>query len=412
MPLPIAFAPPSITEEDIEAVVAVLRSGWITTGPVAARFEEELATLCGVPRAKVTNSGSSALELGLRLAGIRPGDEVITSAYTYTATVNAIVHTGATPVLADCIPDSFLIDPESVAARITSRTKAVVAVDIGGVPCDYPALAQVIDAAPVPRPTSSVFEALGRIALIADTAHSLGAHLDGVPAASLVDMAAFSFHAVKNLTTAEGGALAWSAALQEQVPGLHSAAGILGMHGQSKDALAKTRKGQWEYDVTSPGFKWNMPDILAALGLSQLQRYRETLRRRHELVRRYHEALASLDLVLPRHLGSRFVSSGHLYMIRLPGGLEVRNEVIEKLAERGIATNVHFKPIPLLEAYRWLGDPADVAPHALRAYQEELSLPLHVGLEDDDVTLVAEHLGQVLAPAVTGRRRTADEVVA
>ncbi|MCK0112768.1 DegT/DnrJ/EryC1/StrS aminotransferase family protein [Ornithinimicrobium sp. F0845] len=403
MPLPIGFATPSITDEDIEAVTAVLRSGWITTGPVAAQFEAELAEVCGVPRGKVTNSCSAALELALRLVGVGTGDEVITSAYTYAATINAIVHTGATPVLADCAPGSFLIDPDSVAALITPRTRAVIAVDVGGLPCDYPALAQALAAAPAPAPTATVGEAIGRIALIADAAHSLGAMLDGVPAASLVDFAALSFHAVKNLTSAEGGALMWSAALQEQVPGIYATASVLGMQGQTKDALTKTLAGQWEYDITCSGYKWNMPDVLAALGLSQLRRYPANVRRRHELARLYDEALTGVDVTCPRHVGSRHISSGHLYMVRAEWDEAQRNAVIQELGDRGIATNVHFKPIPLLSAYHWLGDPAVVVPNALRAYQQELSLPLHLALDNEDPALVAHHLADVLRQGRTSR---------
>lgn len=392
----IPFAPPEITEEDIAAVVEVLRSGWITTGPVAAQFETEIARCSGVTRAKVTNSGTAALELALRLVGVGPGDEVVTSAYTYTATINAIVHTGAVPVLADTAPGSFLIDPDSVAALITPRTRAVVAVDIGGLPCDMPALAQVVADAPPPRPTTPVGEALGRIALLVDAAHSLGATLDGAPAASQADLAAFSFHAVKNLTTAEGGALAWSTTLEDLVPGLYRDASVLGMHGQSKDALAKSRAGQWEYDVPVAGYKWNLPDVLAALGLSQLRRYPSTLARRHELARRYDEALAGLELIRPVHTSARHTSSGHLYMVRLPCTLEARNMIIERMAERGIATNVHFKPIPLLSAYRGLGDPDVIAPRAMASYQQELSLPLHLALTEADVARVAEALTDIL----------------
>lgn len=392
----IPFAPPDITEDDIAAVATVLRSGWITTGPVAAQFEAAIAELSGVPRAKVTNSGTAAMELALRLLGVGPGDEVITSNYTYTATLNAIVHTGATPVLADTAPGSFLIDPDSVAARITPRTKAVIAVDVGGLPCDFAALGDVVRAAPPPELATEVAQAVGRIALIADTAHSLGAELDGVPAASLTDFAAFSFHAVKNLTTAEGGALTWSAAIEEAVPDLYRTASVLGMHGQSKDALTKTKAGQWEYDVTVAGFKWNMPDVLAALGLSQLRRYPQTLERRHELARRYDEALADLDVIRPVHAGPRHRSSGHLYMVRIPVVAETRNQVIVEMTERAIATNVHFKPVSLLRAYRWLGDPATCTPRAMRAYETELTLPLHLGLRDEDVVRVAESLREVL----------------
>lgn len=397
----IPFAPPQITEDDIAAVVEVLRSGWITTGPVSVEFEQEIAAISGVARAKATNSGTAALELALRLLGVGPGDEVVTSAYTYTATVNAIVHTGATPVLADIAAGSFLIDPDSVATLITPRTRAVLAVDIGGLPCDYAELAEVVQDAPTRhlRPRTEVGEALGRIALLADAAHSLGAVLDGVPAASLVDMAGFSFHAVKNLTTAEGGALVWSAALEEAVPHLYRDASVLGMHGQSKDALAKSRAGQWEYDVTTPGYKWNMPDVLAALGLSQLRRYDATLERRHELVRRYDEALAAtgLRILRPVHEGARHTSSAHLYMVRLPYHPETRNLVIEKMCEYGIATNVHFKPVPLLGAYHWLGDPEELAPRAMWAYGQELSLPLHLGMTDGDVERVVATLVDVLA---------------
>ena len=395
----IAFSPPDIGEAEIAAVAEVLRSGWITTGPKTKQFERRLASYCGVPRAACLGSATAALELTLRVLGIGPGDEVITSAYTYTASASVICHVGATPVLVDTAPGSYGMDYDRLAAAITEKTKAVIPVDIAGVMCDYGRIYEIIrERTGLFNPSENPIQrALGRVAVLADAAHSLGAYRAGNRSGQAADFTCFSFHAVKNLTTGEGGAAVWG-----PVPGvpeeeIYRQYMLLSLHGQSRDAFAKTRGGSWEYDILFPAYKCNMTDIQAAIGMIQLSRYPALLERRKELFTLYQQELADAPVSLLVHQGMDFCSSHHLCLTRLEGlGEGERNEVIRKLADRGIASNVHYKPLPLLTAYRSLGFSIEAFPNALAQYQNELTLPLHTLLSDEDVYYITQELKNIL----------------
>ena len=400
----ISFSPPDITEEDIQEVADVLRSGWITTGKKTKRFEKEIAAYCHTARAVCLNSATACMEMTLRLFGIGPGDEVITTVYTYTATASAICHTGAKPVLVDVGADSYEMDYEAVLAAVNERTKAIMPVDIGGVLCDYNRIRQIAEQKrDVFSASSNRFQrALGRILILADSAHGFGAELDGRMSGAWADFTSFSFHAVKNLTTAEGGAVTWLPLPGVEDEEIYKSYMMFSLHGQSKDALAKNQLGAWEYDIVAPYYKCNMTDIQAALGLSQLRRYPALLGRRHEIISRYEEALASLrDVGIPAvslcHRGRSWQSSGHLFLMRIDGiHHEERCEIIEELAARGVAANVHYKPLPLLSAYRDMGfDIADY-PNAFHMYENEISLPLHTGLDDEDVRYILACLTDIL----------------
>lgn len=387
----IEFSPPDISQLEIDEVVAVLRSGWITTGAKAKEFEQLLAAFCGTEHVACVNSATAALELTLRVLGIGRGDEVITSAYTYTASASVILHVGATPVLVDTAPDSYHLDCERVKSAISERTKAVIGVDVAGIMCDY---AKIIDAARggagAFHPNCALQEAMGRIAVIADAAHSLGAEYDGKKSGAAADFSAFSFHAVKNLTTAEGGAATWRAIDGVDSGELYRQYRLLSLHGQSKDAYEKARRGGWEYDVVTPGYKCNLPDVLAAIGVAQLGRYPALLARRRGLAGLYTGLLRDERFLLPQHLTARAQSSVHLYPVRLAGRDEAyRNRVIERMAELGVAANVHYKPLPMLTAYKQLGyDIADY-PNAFAQYKNELTLPLYTLLSDEEAAYVA-----------------------
>ena len=349
----IPFSPPDITELEIEEVAAALRSGWITTGPRTKELERQVAACCGTERAVCLNSQTACAEMALRLMEIGPGDEVILPAYTYTATASVAHHVGATLVMVDCQKDSLEMDYDLVEKAITSRTKAIIPVDLAGIPCDYDRLYDIVERKrSLFRSNSALQAAFGRIAIMADTAHSFGAALNGKPTGSLADFSSFSFHAVKNLTTAEGGALTW-----KTIPGVDNEAiykqlQLFSLHGQSKDALAKNQLGAWEYDVIGPWYKCNMTDVAAAIGLSQLKRYDAMLARRKEIIGRFDAALKPLSVQVLAHYTDRHQSSGHLYMSRIPGITpQQRNEIIIKMAERGIACNVHYKPLPMHTAY-------------------------------------------------------------
>ena len=392
----IPFSPPDIREEDIAAVVDVLRSGWITTGPKGQEFCEGLTALAGAEGTVLMSSATTGMEAILRLLGIGPGDEVITSAYTYTASASVIAHVGADIVLVDTEPGEFTPSPERFAAAVTERTKAIIAVDLGGVPYDAAALRAAL--APVAdrfRPGSEWQRELGGVAIIADAAHSLGGMRDGVRAGQLADFSSFSFHAVKNLTTAEGGAVTWRRGLPFEAAEVRRRLLLQSLHGQSKDALAKTKAGSWEYDIELLGHKSNLPDVLAVLGLSQLGRYEATMARRLDIIRAFDAGIAPTGAWSLVHEGESFRSSGHLYLAQLPGDdIEAvrarRNELIQRMAAAGVATNVHYKPLPLLSAYRGLGfDIADF-PNAYAQYCRVLSLPLHTKLTDDDVRTVID----------------------
>lgn len=388
----ISFSPPDISEEDIAAVSDVLRSGWITTGPLTKQFEEELTVFCGSERTACFSSATAALECCLRVLGIGPGDEVITSAYTYTSSCSVICHVGATPVLCDTAPNSYEMDYDALPELITPRTKAIIAVDIAGVICNYKRLFQVSEkACALWNPSTELQRCFSRIPIIADAAHSLGALRRGRRAGRIADFTAFSFHAVKNLTTAEGGALTWRDNGFDSED-LYQTLMQLSLHGQTKDALSKAQAGAWEYDIAFPGWKYNMTNIQAALGLSQLKRYPSLLVRRKEIIDRYNQGLADLPLDILDHHGENFTSSGHLMLVRLTGKNEAfRNALIEYLGEHGIASNVHYKPLPLFTAYKNLGfDIADY-PNAFAQYQNEITLPLHTLLENDDIDYIVEH---------------------
>lgn len=394
----IPFSPPDITEIEIEEVAAALRSGWITTGPRTKELERQVAERCGTERAVCLNSQTACAEMALRLMEIGPDDEVILPAYTYTATASVVQHVGATIVMVDCQKDSLEMDYDSVESAITSRTKAIIPVDLAGIPCDYARLYDTVEAKrSLFRPNSDLQTALGRVAIMADTAHSFGATRNGKPTGSLADFSSFSFHAVKNLTTAEGGALTW-----KTIPGvdnetIYKQLQLFSLHGQSKDAFAKNQLGAWEYDVIGPWYKCNMTDVAAALGLSQLKRYDAMLARRQEIIGRFDAALKPLGVQVLTHYTDRHRSSGHLYMSRIPGITpQQRNEIIVKMAERGIACNVHFKPLPMHTAYKNLGFAIEDYPHAYAHFANEITLPLHTCLTDEQVAYVIENYTEIL----------------
>ena len=395
-----------------------LRSGWITTGPRTKEFERAIAALCGAEGAATFSSATMALECALHALGVGPGDEVITSAYTYTASCSCICHVGATPVLCDTAPNSYEMDYDALAGLVTERTRAVIPVDVAGRMVDYPALFSALGRAaqegrwrPAGRsPLAAQAEARAdRPLVIADGAHSLGASFDGVPSGSMADLTAFSFHAVKNLTTAEGGALTWRSGLFPSEE-LYRQLMLLSLHGQTKDALAKTTAGSWEYDIAFPGYKCNMTDLQAALGLSQLSRYEALMARRHAIIGAYEQGLADLPMELLAHQGDPpptsppFRSSGHLMLTRLSGRDEAfRNRFIIELAEQGVAANVHYKPLPLLTAYHNLGFSIADYPNALAQYQNEVTLPLHTCLSDEDVDYVVRAAHDAYHSVAEGR---------
>lgn len=399
----ISFSPPDINQDDVDAVVSALTSGWITTGPRTKQLESELTAYTGAAGCATFSSATAALESALRALGIGEGDEVITSAYTYTASCSCICHVGATPVLCDTASDSYEMDYDSLSELITPRTRAIIPVDIAGRMVDYDALFAACRKAvgegrwhPAGRNelAQHAEDVTGRPLVIADGAHSLGARYHGLPSGSVADMTAFSFHAVKNLTTAEGGALVWRKGLFDNDV-LYDSLMLLSLHGQTKDALAKDKAGAWEYDIAFPGYKCNMTDIQAALGLSQLQRYERMLDRRHEIIGMYENGLSDLPVDLLSHVadGSAddFRSSGHLMLVRLrEKDSAFRNSLIEALAERGVATNVHYKPLPLLTAYKDMGFEIKHFPNAFAQFENEVTLPLHTSLSNEDVTYILD----------------------
>ncbi len=393
----IPFSPPDITQAEIDEVAAALRSGWITTGPRTKEFEKQIAAYCGTEYAVCLNSATAALELTLRALGIGPGDEVITSAYTYTASASPIVHVGATPVLVDTAKDSFEMDYDALSVAITERTKAIVPVDIGGMLCDYDRIFAVAEEKKALfQPVNATQKQIGRVAVVADGAHSFGAIRRGKRSGSIADFTTFSFHAVKNLTTAEGGAAVWRTDLGLDGDALYREYMLMSLHGQSKDALAKTKLGAWEYDVVAPYYKCNMTDIMAAIGLVQLKRYPELLKRRYDMVRQY-DAQLPQKILRPAHLGPDRASSCHLYLARLPGKTnEQRSEVITKMAEWGVACNVHYKPLPLLTAYKNLDFQIEDYPNAYAQFENEITLPLHTLLSDEDIAYVCDCLKECL----------------
>lgn len=394
----IPFSPPDISEAEIQEVAAALRSGWITTGPRTKKLEQQVAEYVGTNKCVCLNSQTACAEMALRVMGIGPGDEVITSAYTYTASAAIIDHVGAKIVLVDIQNGSFEMDYDKLEDAITERTKAIIPVDIGGVPCDYDRLFEIVERKKhLFQPNTPIQQALGRVAIMADTAHAFGATRKGERVGSIADFSSFSFHAVKNLTTAEGGALTW-----RTIPGvddeeIYKQIQLFSLHGQSKDALAKTQLGAWEYDVVGPWFKCNMTDVAAAIGLAQMERYGGLLARRKEIIERYDAALKPLGVESLPHYEGDHCSSGHLYICRVPGITgEQRNEIITKMAQRGVACNVHYKPLPMHTAYKKLGFDILNYPNAYDHFINEITLPLHTCLTDEQVEYVTGNMTEVL----------------
>ena len=394
----IPFSPPDLTGLEINEVVDALKSGWITTGPRTKELEREVAKFCGTERAVCLNSQTACAEMALRLMGIGEGDEVITSAYTYTASASVIYHVGAKIVLVDIQEESLEMDYEQLENAITEKTKAIIPIDLGGVPCDYKRIYEIVERKKhLFKPNTELQKAIGRVAVMADTAHSFGASRNGVPAGSLADFSSFSFHAVKNFTTAEGGALTWRNIEGIDNEDIYKQLQLLSLHGQSKDALAKTKLGAWEYDIIGPWYKCNMTDIAAALGLSQMKRYPTLLERRKDIIEKYDSAIRPLGVKTLDHYSGGNKSSGHLYMTRVPGisGKE-RNEIIERMAEAGVACNVHYKPLPMLTAYKNLGFKIEDYPRAFEHFENEITLPLHTRLKEEEVDFVIEKYTEIV----------------
>lgn len=439
----IPFSPPDMTEAEASMVSEVLGSGWITTGPKTKEFEHLISMCCGTSRAVCLNSATACMEMALRIIGVGPGDEVIVPAYTYTATASAVCHVGARPVMVDCAPGSYQMDYGKMAGAITERTKAVMPVDLGGMVCDYDRIFEAVEAAKgLFRPSNDIQRAFGRVIVIADAAHAFGARWHGKMCGDIADFTSFSFHAVKNLTTAEGGALTWRPHDGLDGEAIYKQLQLLSLHGQSKDALAKTKLGAWEYDIVAPYYKCNMTDIMAGIGLAQLKRYPELMHRRRQIIGAYNAALGvaatsgeneegrsakgtagegctsgaagksateaaagcrygevgGVQVQVLDHYGPEHSSSGHLYPVRMEGfDIEERNEVIVKMAERGIACNVHYKPLPMMTAYKALGYDIKDFPNAYDQYRNEITLPLHTHLSDEDVQYVMDNFTEILS---------------
>lgn len=388
----IPFSPPDISEEEIEEVVDALKSGWITTGPKTKRLEKELLQFTGANVGVCLNSQTAAAEMTLRVLGIGPGDEVITSAYTYTATASVVEHVGAKLVLVDTQEDSLEMDYSKVAEQINENTKAIIPVDLAGIPCDYDRIFEIVEnKKELFEANNDLQKAFNRIIVIADTAHALGASYKGNKIGSVADFSNFSFHAVKNFTTAEGGYATWKDREGIDNEALYKQYQLLSLHGQSKDALNKTKLGSWEYDVMGPWYKCNMTDVLASIGLAQVRRYPELLKRRKSIIEKYDKNFRSLGVETLNHFDDNHESSGHLYITRIPGiDTDSRNKIIEEMAKVGVACNVHYKPLPLLTAYKNLGFDINNYPNAYDHYKNEITLPLHTKLTDEEVDYVID----------------------
>lgn len=394
----IAFSPPDVGELEAAEVSAAICSGWITTGPRCKKLERRISDWLGTEKCVCLNSQTACAETVLRLLGIGEGDEVITCAYTYTASASVIDHVGATIVLVDCQKDSFLIDYDAVEQAITEKTKAIIPIDLAGVPCDYDRLFEIVERKKdLFHPTNDIQKAIGRVAICADAAHAFGSSYHGKMIGSVADFSSFSFHAVKNFTTAEGGALTW-----RNIPGIsnediYHRIQLLTLHGQSKDALAKTQLGAWEYDIVELGYKCNMTDITAAMGLVQLDRYPKLLEKRRRINEAYDAAFKPLGLEVVPHYTDEYQSTGHLYLVRVPGiTCDERNEIIVKMAEQGIACNVHYKPLPMHTAYKKLGFDIKDFPNSFKRYENLITLPNHTLLKEDDVTYVIEKFSKII----------------
>ena len=394
----IPFSPPDMSELEINEVAAALRSGWITTGPRTKQLEKEIAEWIGTDKCVCLNSQTACAEMALRILGIGTGDEVIVPTYTYTASASVIDHVGAKIVMIDSQKNSLEMDYDAVESAITERTKAIIPVDLGGVPCDYDRIFEIVERKKnLFRPSNEIQKAIGRIAICADTAHAFGAKWHGKMVGSIADFSSFSFHAVKNFTTAEGGALTWRNIDGISNEDIYHQFQLLSLHGQSKDALAKTKLGAWEYDIVGTWYKCNMTDVVAAIGLAQFERYPTMLTRRKEIIGRYDAAFKPLGVETRDHYNAEHESSGHLYITRVPGITpEQRNEIITKMEEQGIACNVHYKPLPMHTAYKKLGFDIKDYPNAYAHFANEITLPLHTCLSDEDVAYVIEKYTEIL----------------
>ena len=394
----IPFSPPDITEEEVEQVAEALRSGWITTGPKTKELEREIAEFCGVNRAVCLNSQTACAEMTLRLLGISEDDEIIVPAYTYTATASVVCHVGAKLVMVDVQKDSLEMDYNKLANAITEKTKVVIPVDLGGVPCDYNRIFSIVESKKeLFHPVNKLQKAIGRVIVMTDAAHAFGAEWNGKAVGSIADFSNFSFHAVKNFTTAEGGAVTWKDINGIDNEEIYHQYQLLSLHGQSKDALAKTQLGAWEYDIVGPWFKCNMTDVTAGIGLAQMKRYRGLLARRKEIIEKYDAAFKPLGIEVLNHYTEEYRSSGHLYITRIPGiSLEQRHEIIVKMAEAGVACNVHYKPLPMMTAYRNMGFDIKDYPNAYNRFENEITLPLHTKLTDEEVEYVIEKYCEVV----------------
>ncbi|PIC77129.1 capsular biosynthesis protein [Sporosarcina sp. P19] len=394
----IPFSPPDVTNAEIDEIINAVKSGWITTGPRTKEFENRIAEYVGVNKAVCLSSATASMELTLRILGIGPGDEVITSAYTYTASASVIEHVGAKIILVDTAPDSFEMDYSKLADAITEKTKAIIPVDIAGIMCDYETIYKIVEEKKKKfKPNSELQSLLNRVVVMTDAAHAFGAERNGMKCGKVADFTCFSFHAVKNLTTAEGGAVVWRNDLGLDDEWLYKQFMLYSLHGQSKDALAKTQVGAWEYDIVYPAYKCNMTDIMASFGLIQLKRYNSLLERRREIIAMYDKLFLQLGIKRLKHYGENFASSGHLYLVRIPGiNEEIRNEIIVKMAEAGVACNVHYKPLPMFTAYKNLGFDINNYPNAFKQYVNEITLPLHTLLSDKDVEYVAKKFKELI----------------
>ena len=398
----IPFSPPDMTEAEVKEVAEAILSGWITTGPRTKELERQIAEYIGVNKAVCLNSQTACAEMALRLLGIGEGDEVIVPAYTYTASASIVCHVGATLVFADVQTNSLEMDYDQVETLITPRTKAIIPVDLAGIPCDYNRLLQIVEnKRPLFQAANDIQQALGRVAICADAAHAFGAEWHGKKVGAIADFSAFSFHAVKNMTTAEGGALTW-----KTIPGisndeLYHKVQLFSLHGQSKDALAKTKLGAWEYDIVGPWYKCNMTDIMAAIGLVQMKRYPDMLLRRKAIIERYDRALKAAGIEVLEHYTDFHQSSGHLYITRIPNiTLEQRQSIIEQMADEGIATNVHYKPLPMMTAYKNMGFDIKNYPNAYAHFANEITLPLHTKLTNEEIDYIIDNYIRIIKPFI------------
>lgn len=393
----IEFSPPDITQGEIDAVVDTLKSGWITTGPKTKEFERRIADYLETNRAVCLNSATAAMELSLRLLGIGKGDEVITTPYTYTASASVITHVGAIPKMVDISADGFEMDYDKLKDAINEKTKAIIPVDIGGVPCDYEKIFSVVESKKdIFQANNDLQKSIGRVAVIADSAHAFGAKYKGRSISTYPDFSCFSFHAVKNLTTGEGGCITWrDGVIDDELA--YKELQLLSLHGQDRDALAKTKLGAWEYDIKDTNYKCNMTDIMAAIGLVQMDRYKDLLNRRREIIEMYDSIFQKSRIVPRTHFSEGIQSSGHLYLVNVQGiGVEERNEIIEKMAQLNISTNVHYKPLPMHTAYKKLGFDIKDFPNAYKRYENVITLPLHTLLTDEEVKYVGENLLRIV----------------